>query len=36
LLLSLLVLPGIRETILTPATDILMDPSKYPSQITGI
>ena len=36
LLLSMLALPGIRETILTPATDILMDPSKYPSQITGI
>lgn len=36
LLLSLLAFPGIRETILTPATDILMDPSKYTSQITGI
>ena len=36
LLLSMMALPGIRETILTPATDILMDPSKYPSQITGI
>ena len=36
LLLSLLALPGVRETILIPATDILMDPSKYPSQITGI
>jgi multicomponent Na+:H+ antiporter subunit D len=36
LLLSILALPGIRETILIPATDILMDPSKYPSQITGI
>jgi len=36
LLLSMLALPGVRETILTPATDILMDPSKYPSQITGI
>lgn len=35
LLLSLLALPGIREAILTPATDILMDPSKYTSQITG-
>ncbi len=36
LLLSMLVFPGIREMILTPATDILMDPSKYSSQITGI
>jgi len=36
LLLSILVFPGIREIILTPATDILMDPSKYASQITGI
>ncbi|HBE41857.1 MAG TPA: NADH/ubiquinone/plastoquinone (complex I) [Bacteroidales bacterium] len=36
LLLSILALPGIRETILMPATDILMDPSKYASQITGI
>lgn len=36
LLLSILVLPGVRETILAPATDILMDPSKYSSQITGI
>jgi len=36
LFLSMLVLPGIREIILTPATDILMDPSKYSSQITGI
>jgi multicomponent Na+:H+ antiporter subunit D len=36
LLLSVLVIPGIREMILTPATDILMDPSKYSSQITGI
>ncbi len=36
LLLSILVLPEIREMILTPATDILMDPSKYSSIITGI
>ena len=36
LLLSILVLPEIRELILTPATDILMDPSKYSSTITGI
>lgn len=36
LLLSLLAFPGIREVILTPATDVLMDPSKYSSQITGV
>ncbi len=36
LLLSLLVLPGIRETVLSPATDILMDQMKYSSQITGM
>ncbi|HUW92069.1 MAG TPA: monovalent cation/H+ antiporter subunit D family protein [Bacteroidales bacterium] len=36
LLLSLLVFPGIRETILSPATEILMDPSKYSSQIIGL
>jgi multicomponent Na+:H+ antiporter subunit D len=36
LLLSLLALPGIRETVLTPATDILMDQMKYSSQITGM
>ncbi len=36
LLLSLLALPGIREAVLTPITDILMDPSRYSSQITGI
>lgn len=36
LLLSLLVIPGIREAVLTPATDILTDPAKYSSQITGI
>ncbi|MCU0461608.1 MAG: hypothetical protein MUF36_06295 [Bacteroidales bacterium] len=34
-LLSLLVIPGIRELVLTPAIDILMDPSKYSSIITG-
>jgi hypothetical protein len=33
LLLSLLAFPGIREIILTPATDILMDPSKYSTYI---
>lgn len=36
LLLSLLAFPGIREAVLSPVTDILMDPSKYFSQITGI
>jgi hypothetical protein len=30
------VFPGVREMILTPATDILMDPSKYSSQIMGM
>jgi multicomponent Na+:H+ antiporter subunit D len=34
LLLSLLAFPEVRELILTPATDILTDPSKYSSQIT--
>ena len=36
LLLSILALPAVRETILIPAADVLMDPSKYSSQITGI
>jgi multicomponent Na+:H+ antiporter subunit D len=36
LLLSLLALPGIRDTVLTPATDILIDQMKYSSQITGM
>ena len=35
LFLSILVFPGIREMILTPAVDILMDPSKYSSTIIG-
>jgi hypothetical protein len=35
LLLSLLVIPGIRDAILTPAIDILTDPSKYTSVIIG-
>lgn len=35
-LLSLLAFPEIREAVLTPAIDILMDPGKYSSQITGI
>lgn len=36
LLLSLLAIPGIRDTFLTPAIDILMDPSKYSTYIIGI
>jgi multicomponent Na+:H+ antiporter subunit D len=36
LLLSLLVFPDIREAVLTPAVDILMDPVKYSSQIIGL
>lgn len=36
LLLSLLALPGIRESVLSPATDILMDQMKYSTQITGM
>ncbi len=36
LLLSLLALPVIREAILTPATDILMDPLKYSTHIIGL
>jgi multicomponent Na+:H+ antiporter subunit D len=35
-LLSLLVIPGIRDVILTPAIDILTDPSKYGSTIIGL
>jgi multicomponent Na+:H+ antiporter subunit D len=35
-LLSLLAFPEIREAVLKPAIDILMDPGKYASQITGI
>jgi hypothetical protein len=34
-LLSLLVIPGIRDAILTPAIDILTDPIKYSSTIIG-
>jgi len=36
LLLSVLAIPGVRETILSPATDILMDQMKYSSQIMGM
>jgi multicomponent Na+:H+ antiporter subunit D len=35
LFLSLLVIPGIRDAILTPAIDILSDPAKYSSTILG-
>jgi multicomponent Na+:H+ antiporter subunit D len=35
LLLSLCAIPGIRDTLLTPATDILMDPSRYSTYIIG-
>jgi multicomponent Na+:H+ antiporter subunit D len=34
-LLSLLIIPDIRETILTPAVNILTDPLKYSSSIIG-
>jgi multicomponent Na+:H+ antiporter subunit D len=36
LLLSLLIFPGIREAVLTPAIDILTDPLKYPNSILGL
>jgi len=36
LLLSTLALPAIRDAVLTPATDILMDQMKYSLQITGM
>jgi multicomponent Na+:H+ antiporter subunit D len=36
LVLSLMAFPGIRDALLTPAINILTDPSVYPSQITGI
>jgi multicomponent Na+:H+ antiporter subunit D len=36
LLLSLLVFPAVRDAILTPAIDILMDPLKYSSKIIGL
>lgn len=36
LLLSLLALPGVREIILSPVTDILTDPTKYLFQLTGV
>jgi len=36
LLLSLLAVPVIRDAVLTPAINILMDPLKYSSQIIGL
>jgi multicomponent Na+:H+ antiporter subunit D len=35
LLLSLLVFPDIREAVLSPAIDILMDPLKYSTSVLG-
>jgi multicomponent Na+:H+ antiporter subunit D len=35
LFLSLLIFPGIREAVLTPAVDILTDPLKYSATILG-
>ncbi len=36
LLLSLLILPAIRDSILMPVIDIITDPAKYINQVTGI
>lgn len=36
LALSALVIPGVRDLMLTPAVDMLIDPLKYTTQITGI
>lgn len=36
LLLSVIALPGVRSTVIGPATDILMDQMKYSSQIIGM
>ncbi len=36
LLLSLLIFPGIRETVLLPAIEILTDPTKYSNTILGM
>jgi multicomponent Na+:H+ antiporter subunit D len=36
ILLSMLALPAIREAVLTPATDVLIDQMKYSLQITGL
>ena len=36
LLLSIMVIPDIRDSVLTPATDILIDQMKYSTQITGM
>jgi multicomponent Na+:H+ antiporter subunit D len=34
--LSLLAFPSVREILINPAIDILIDPAKYSSQLTGI
>jgi multicomponent Na+:H+ antiporter subunit D len=34
--LSLLAFPSIRDLLITPAIDILMDPEKYSTQLTGL
>lgn len=36
LLLSILVFPDIRDAVLTPAANILLDPTRYSSTITGL
>lgn len=36
LLLSVLAVPSIRDVLLTPAIDILTDPAKYSSQLSGM
>jgi multicomponent Na+:H+ antiporter subunit D len=36
LLLSILVIPDIRDAVLTPAANILLDPTRYSSTITGL
>jgi multicomponent Na+:H+ antiporter subunit D len=36
LFLSLLAIPGVRETVLSPATDILMDQMKYSTHVIGM
>lgn len=35
-LLGLLIVPGIRETVLDPAVNILLDPEKYSTHIIGM
>jgi hypothetical protein len=36
ILLSMLVFPGVRDAVLKPAVEILMDPLKYSTQIIGL